>query len=268
MNIPIAHIQGGDVSGTIDESIRHAITKLAHVHFPTSEKSKERLLRMGENPTFVFMTGCPTIDYLTQTDLSLDSKIFERNGNGFGKAIDLSKPYVLVLQHPVTTEHGKVSAHIKETLAALEELNMPVLMLAPNIDAGSDAASKAVRDFAAHNTLPGFSLYKNFFPDDFYRVLNGATIAVGNSSSFIREGSYLGVPAVLVGTRQKGRERASNIVEVPYHRKNILEAMKKQIVHRRYAKSTLYGDGTASQKIADILASITAPVQKVFYEKE
>jgi len=131
MNIPIAHVQGGDISGTIDESVRHAITKLSHLHFPTSDQSKERLLRMGESPDLVFMLGCPTIDSLRDLDLLIDQDIYTRNGTGHGTLIDLTSPNVLMLQHPVTTEHDQAGEHIKETLHALEELGMPVLLFAP-----------------------------------------------------------------------------------------------------------------------------------------
>jgi len=165
----------------------------------------------------------------------------------------------------VTTEHDQAGEHIKETLHALEELGMPVLLFAPNIDAGTDAATRIVRDFVARNTVP-VKLFKSFTSEDFYRVLHGAAVAVGNSSSFIREGSYLGVPAVLVGNRQQGRERADNIIEVSYDKEKILVALKRQLEHGRYPQSSLYGDGTAAKKIADILATTTPNVQKKFVD--
>jgi len=268
MNIPIAHTQGGDVTGTIDEPVRHAITKLAHLHFPTTEMSQSRLFRMGEDPTTVYMVGCPTIDTLKSIDLSIDDQLFERNGPWFGDKIDLTKPYVLVMQHSVTTEYASAKTSMEETLAAIKDLGMPVLFFWPNYsDAGADGATSAVREFLRAHGLPGFTLFKTLQPDDFYRVLNGAAVAIGNSSSFIREGSYLGTPSVLVGSRQQGRERGENVVEVGYDRRAIVEAARRQLAHGRYASSALYGDGTASQRIANILASEEPAIQKRFHDE-
>ena len=266
LNIPVAHTQGGDVSGTFDEIARHAITKLSHIHFPTTEISKERIIQMGEDPRYVFMTGCPTIDVLTGIDLSIDDKLYERVGKGYGDQIDMRKPFLFVLQHPVTSEYAHSRANMEALLKAVQKINMPTLMFWPNIDGGTDGASAAVRTFLENHTLPKLALYKTFKPDDFYRALNAASVAVGNSSSFIREGSYLGVPAVLVGTRQDDRERAENITTVGYSTSDIVAATRKQLSHGHYKPSNLYGDGTASKKIANFLATIQLPsTQKTFY---
>lgn len=265
MNIPIAHTQGGDVSGTIDETVRHAITKLAHIHFPTTEKSKERLLRMGEDQRYVFMTGCPTIDVLKNLDLTIPPDIFERNGRGYGDTPNLSKPYLLVLQHPVTTEYEHAKRNMEEIIAAIQRVKMPTLFFWPNIDAGWDGASAAVLEFLKNPGLPALRIFKTFSPEDFYRVLSRASVAVGNSSSFIREGSYLGVPAVLVGTRQQGRERATNVVEVGYNRDQIAAAIKQQLTNGRYPRSLIYGDGRSAEGIAEVLAAVKPVVQKRFF---
>ena len=266
LNIPVAHTQGGDVSGTIDESVRHAITKLAHIHFPTSEKSKARLIQMGEDPGAIVMTGCPTIDGLKEIDLSIDDGFYDRVGKVYGDRIDLNKPFLLVLQHPVTSEYVHSRKNMEEILKAVAEIGMPTLLFSPNIDGGSDSASVAVREFLAHHTLPLLSIYKHFNADDFYRALNAASAAMGNSSSFIREGSYLGVPAVLVGTRQRERERADNVIEAGYRKEEIVTAIRRQLEHGKYPKSELYGNGTASLKIAESLASLPLPsTQKTFH---
>lgn len=266
MNIPVAHTQGGDVSGTIDETVRHVLTKLAHIHFPTTQKSKERLLRMGEDPHYVFMVGCPTIDVLKDLDFTIPPDIFERNGRGYGDDINLAKPYLLVLQHPVTTEYNAARKNMEETIAAVRAIGMPTLFFWPNLDAGSDGASEAVREFLKDPGLPALRIFKHFSPEDFYRVLNAASVAVGNSSSFIREGSYLGTPAVIVGSRQQGRERAKNVLEVPYDRQKIVDAVRRQLKHGRYPQSRIYGDGNAAGRIAEVLATVDVPVQKKFYE--
>jgi UDP-hydrolysing UDP-N-acetyl-D-glucosamine 2-epimerase len=265
-NIPLAHTQGGDVSGTIDEMIRHTITKLAHIHFPATEQSRERILRMGEDPRYVFRVGCPTIDVLKNMDFTIDENIFERNGKGYGDPLDFTKPYLLVLQHPVTTEYERARRDMEETIAAIRAINMPTLFFWPNVDAGSDGASAAVREFLKNPGLPALRIFKHFTPEDFYRVLNAAEVAVGNSSSFIREGSYLGTPAVIVGSRQQGRERVKNVVEVSQNRDEIAEAIKRQLKRGRYPPSALFGDGNASERIAEILASIEPAIQKQFHE--
>lgn len=265
LNIPVVHTQGGDVSGTIDETVRHAITKLAHIHFPTTERSRQRIIQMGEDPRFVVMTGCPTVDTLKGMDLSIDEGIYKRNGKGYGGEIDLTKPFMLVLQHPVTTEYKKSKQNMEALLAAVRTAHMPTLLFWPNIDGGTDGASVAVREFIEDPGVPALSLYKHFNAEDFYRALNAAAVAVGNSSSFIREGSCLGTPVVMVGTRQQERERAENVLSVGYVQKEIEDAIKKQLAHGKYPQSTLYGDGTASKKIADALATLPLPsVQKAF----
>lgn len=265
LNIPIVHTQGGDVSGTVDEMVRHAITKLAHIHFPTTENSKKRILQMGEDPNCVFMTGCPTIDTVKNIDLSIDEYIYDRNGRGFGDKIDLNKPFLLVLHHPVTTEYESSRKNMQILIDAITEINMPTFFFWPNIDGGSDGAAEAVREFIKDHKLPALTLYKTFKPEDFYRVLNAASVAVGNSSSFIREGSYLGTPAVIVGTRQHNRERDINAIEVDSRFEDIVGAVRKQLAHGKYPSGTVYGSGGASEKIADILATQEIKsVQKYF----
>ncbi len=265
LNIPIAHTQGGDVSGTVDEMVRHSITKLAHIHFPTTEKSMSRILQMGEDPNCVFMTGCPTIDAVKNIDLSIDDGVYARNGRGFGGNVDLKKPFLLVLHHPVTTEYESSKKNMQLLIDAIREINMPTFFFWPNIDGGSDGASEAVREFIKDHNLPALTLYKTFKPDDFYRVLNAASVAVGNSSSFIREGSYLGVPSVIVGTRQHNRERDINVIEVENKFEDIVMAIRKQLANGKYPSGSIYGTGGSSKKIADILATQEIKsVQKYF----
>lgn len=266
LNIPVAHTQGGDLSGTFDETARHAITKLAHIHFPTTEASRRRIIQMGEDPRYVFMTGCPTIDVLANLDLTIDGSFYERVGRGYGDQIDLQQPFVLVLQHPVTSEYAHSRKNMEAVLEAVRALKMPTLLFWPNIDGGTDGASAAVRAFLQNHGLGKLAVYKTFKPDDFYRALNAAKVAVGNSSSFIREGSYLGTPVVLVGTRQQERERAQNVVDATYDARDIEQKIREQLRHGKYRPSDLYGDGSASKKVADILATVELPsTQKVFH---
>lgn len=264
MNIPVAHIQGGEVTGSIDESVRHAVTKLSHLHFPATEKSRERLIRMGEDPAVVICSGCPSLDLMRDADLAFTAEELEHLGYlGVGTAIDFARPYVLLMQHPVTTEYGSGYHQIMETVEALHRVGMPVVALWPNIDAGSDDISKGLRVFRETHPEAPFRFYKNFPPEIYYKILSNAACAVGNSSSFIREGSFLGTPAVVVGSRQEGREHGPNACfGVPHERAAIENAIIAQIRHGRYSSDTTFGDGSAGERIAEALAKAHLRIQK------
>lgn len=261
MNIPVAHTQGGEVTGSIDESVRHAVTKLSHLHFPATERAYGFLLRMGEDPSTVHFSGCPAMDILAENDLSLTPGLFERYA-GVGAKIDPSKPYLVVLQHPVTTEYGQGFKQINMTLEAVARIGMQVAWLWPNVDAGSDDVSKGLRVFREKNQPDYLHFYKNFAVEDYARLINNCACLVGNSSSGLREGAFLGVPAVNIGTRQQGRERAPNVLDVPYDAEAIEKAIRQQLAHGRYECSTMFGDGYAGKRIADILATANVCIQK------
>lgn len=264
MNIPLAHTQGGEVTGSIDESVRHAITKLAHIHFPATELAANYLVRMGEDPATVHWTGCPSIDVVRSTDLSMDPGLFERY-RGVGPDLDPSKPYIVVLQHPVTTEFGQGFAQISETIEAVHRLDMQTVWLWPNVDAGSDDVSKGLRQFRENNEPENIHFYRNFAVEDYARLINNAVCLIGNSSSSLREGAYLGVPAVNIGTRQQGRERGPNVMDVPYDRVEIENAARSQLAHGRYPSSELFGDGHSGERITELLASSEIKVQKLLH---
>lgn len=267
MNIPLAHTQGGEITGSIDESVRHAITKMAHVHFPATRKSAENVVHMGENPDHVHWTGCPAMDVVNEIDLSLPRDLFERY-KGVGPGIDPAKPYLVVLQHPVTTEYGSGFDQINETLQAVIETGMQAAWLWPNIDAGSDDVSKGLRKFREFNKTVPIHFYLNFGVEDYARLINNCACLVGNSSSGIREGSFLGVPAVNIGTRQGGREHGGNLVFAGYDRHEILAAIQKQLEHGKYPREDLFGDGKAGIRIAQILAETDFQIQKRLAFKE
>ncbi|GIU43391.1 UDP-N-acetyl glucosamine 2-epimerase [Shewanella colwelliana] len=258
MNLPLAHIQGGEVSGSIDESCRHAITKFSHLHFPSTERAAEYIIRMGESADSVFNVGCPAGDYILSLPNDLKNKDLE---GGVGKPIDLGKPYLLVIFHPVTT-HVDTRHEVEEILAALNEIGMQTIWLWPNVDAGSDRISSAIRSFRENNDAKWLYLIKNFPPEVFQKVLKNASCAIGNSSSFIRDSTFSGTPVVLVGDRQVGRERGDNLIEAEFDRKNIYEVAMKQIRHGRYEGCQIYGSGNASEQITEILKSYTANIQK------
>jgi UDP-hydrolysing UDP-N-acetyl-D-glucosamine 2-epimerase len=264
MNIPLAHTMGGEISGTIDESIRHAITKLAHIHFPANPDAAKRILRMGEDPTTVHITGCPRIDLVAEIS-NENSRLPERSWlemEGVGGQIDLDAPFLLVSQHPVTTEYGDGERHIEETLMALHELKMPTIMLWPNVDAGSEDISRGMRKFRERYDHDYIRFYKNFAVETYVRLMKRCACKIGNSSASIREGPFLGMPAVNVGTRQIGRERGSNVIDVDHDRHQIMTAIRKQLDHGSYEMEPIYGDGQAGKRIADILSKVEVTIQK------
>ena len=253
LNIPLIHLQGGEVSGNIDDRVRHAITKLADFHFTCSEISAERVVRMGEAQDRVFNFGCPAMDILADKELSINSQMMSRY-KGVGKQIDWQQPYILMVQHPVTTSYGQGYQQVAATLAALQRFeHIQKVVLWPNIDAGSDEVSKGIRVFRENNMSANFAYYKNFSPEDYGRVLNNAACCVGNSSSFIREGAFLGVPVVMVGDRQRNRECGRNVVFAEYDEDNIYQQLAVQLNKQDIAPDMLFGRGDAGQKIADQL---------------
>jgi UDP-hydrolysing UDP-N-acetyl-D-glucosamine 2-epimerase len=262
MNIRVAHTQGGEVTGSIDESVRHAITKLSHLHFAATEKSRDRIIRMGENPDFVFNTGCPAIDAISDIDLSMPANLFETYG-GVGIPVDPSRPYLVVLQHPVTTEFGSGFSQINETLKAVQEHNMQTVWLWPNVDAGSDDISKGLRMFRERNRDAPIHFFRNFAVEDYARLIGNAACLVGNSSSGIREGAYLGVPTVNIGSRQQRRERGGNVIDVGYDARAIADAIGVQLRHGRYEPDNIYGDGNSAPQIARLISEVEAPIQKI-----
>ena len=260
MNIPLAHTQGGETSGSIDQSVRQAITKLAHLHFPATEVAKKRIIALGESESRVHVVGCPAMDILMNLP-SIDSEIFNRT-KGTGPVPDLNMPYLLVVQHPVTTEFSSAREQIEETLAAVTNLNMQAIWLWPNVDAGAEAVSRGIRIFRENEEHAKISFFKNFPPADYAALLKGAACIVGNSSSGIREAEFLGTPCVNVGSRQAGRERGENVIDVAHDRGEILEGMKSALNHGRFSSRHIYGDGTAGIKIAKKLAVASLGVQK------
>jgi UDP-hydrolysing UDP-N-acetyl-D-glucosamine 2-epimerase len=264
MNIPVVHVQGGEVTGSIDEKVRHAITKLADLHLVATEGAAERVKRLGEEKDMVFVTGCSSIDLAATStqDRSLDfAKLTQRYGSG--PALDLeTEKYLVVMQHPVTTEYEDMYDHIHETLMAVYELKMPTLWFWPNVDAGSDRISKGLRVFREKYQPSFIHFFKNMPPEIFYKVVVNSACMVGSSSVGIRETSYLGVPSVTIGTRQAGRERGPNVIDAGYDRKEILSAIRRQLDHGPYSSSQLYGDGRAGQRMASILADAKLKIEK------
>jgi len=265
MNIPLVHVQGGEVTGSIDEKTRHANTKLADIHLVSCANARVRVEKMGEKPDRVFVTGCPSIDLAR---IALESEPRDIAGviaqySGVGAPVDVTKPYLVVMQHPVTTEYEHARRHAMATLEAVRETGYPVLWFWPNVDAGSDGTSKAIRTARETMSMSNVHFYKNMGPLDFLSLLINSRGIVGNSSVAIRECAYLGVPAVNIGTRQQGRDRGRNITDVPYDRDEIGAAIEHVWTMKERPRDLIYGDGHAGKRIANVLATVGLSIEKI-----
>ena len=261
MNIPVAHTQGGEVTGSIDESVRHAITKLSHIHFPATKNAADILLKLGESAEKVFWVGCPALDLAHQVQREPIESVMHKY-HGVGNKLDFSKPFLLVSQHPVTTEFMDARQQIEQTLNAVLASKIQAIWLWPNVDSGSDALSKRIREFREEHVDANLHFYRNFTSEDYVNILREATCIVGNSSSGIREASFLGTPSVNIGSRQNGRDRAPNVIDVGYSAVEIESAIQTQAKHGRYQSSEIFGNGFAGEQMAEILASVDLNVDK------
>jgi UDP-hydrolysing UDP-N-acetyl-D-glucosamine 2-epimerase len=263
MNIPLAHIQGGEVTGNIDEKVRHAITKLADYHFVATDDAYKRVIKLGENPEYIFNTGCPSIDIAKKVkeNPSLDFDPYEKY-KGVGLHPDYSAGYWVVMQHPVTTEIDESRNNVEETLYAMHSIKEPVFWFWPNIDGGSDGTSNGIRAFREKYNLEYFHFFKNMDPTDFLKLLANSKGIIGNSSVGIRECSFLGVPCVNIGNRQKRRSRANNVIDTPYSRKKIKNALQTILKNGKFSYSTIFGKGESGNKIAEILYQLPLIVEK------
>lgn len=264
MNIPLCHIQGGEVTGNIDEKVRHAISKLSDLHLVASNDAKNRLIKMGEHEETIYVTGCPSIDLADEVlqNWELDFNPNEKYG-GVGVEIDSSKPYLVVMQHPVTTEFAAALNQINETLLAIKELNIPTFWFWPNVDAGSDGTSNGIRSFREENKSTPIRFFKNMEGKDFLKLLKNSLCLIGNSSVGIRECSYLGIPVVNIGSRQNKRERGKNVIDVGHESMSIITAIKGQLENGHYSSEKIYGNGNSGQEIAQRIAQSNPNIKKV-----
>jgi UDP-hydrolysing UDP-N-acetyl-D-glucosamine 2-epimerase len=253
MNIPIAHIHGGDSSkGGLDESARHAITKFAHIHFPATKLSAERILKMGEDEWRVHTVGSPTIDTI------LNEPLLTREALAVQFELDLSQPLVLLVQHPVTTQAIEAAAQMRETLSAISELGYPTVIIYPNSDAGSRSMIEVIKQYEGY---PFIRTFKSLPHKEYLSLMKVASAIVGNSSSGIFDAPSLGLPAVNIGIRQEGRERGKNVIDVKHDKQGIIRALKQCLTDKHFLdevkkRENPYGDGKAGQRIATILAEI------------
>ena len=262
MNIPLAHSMGGERSGTIDESIRHAISKMANLHFVANSDAQERLLKMGELPETIYNVGCPRIDYINDTVAEfkkgnmLDSASIFKKYKGVGNEFDLlNEDFLLVSFHPVTTEYKDLRKLTKNLLSALSKSKMKVVMLWPNADAGNDLISKEIRIYREKYEPEWLFLFKNLPVEIYLQVMFLSKCLIGNSSSAVREGEFMEVKSVNIGTRQNSRLKGKNLIDCDYSEESIYKAINTQIYDKNELVSEhLYGTGNSAAEIANVLA--------------
>ena len=246
LQIPVAHIHGGDVSSTVDDSARHAITKLSNIHFPATEKSASRIKQMGENPENIFVVGAPGLDSIIKLKDNIDENYLKEKYN-------IKKDFVLVLQHPVSLEVEDSAYQIKQTLDAVTATDYQVLLVFPNADAGGRAMIEVINQYDV-------DAYKNISHDDFIGLLGLSSALIGNSSSGIIESSSFKLPVINIGTRQSGREKAENVIDVDYDSNEILQAVNyiksEEYQNKLESCKNPYGEGKAGELICKILKKI------------
>lgn len=252
MNIPVAHLHGGEVSGTVDELIRHAITKFAHIHFAATEQSAQRIKQLGEDERRIFIVGAVGLDEIRKGKfLRRDHVLRKLNFDG-------SKPILLVSQHPVTTEIDEADHQMRETMEAIKDLGLQTVLIYPNSDAGGRKMRQVIEEYL---DLEFIRVFKNISRDMYLGVMNVADVMIGNSSSGIIEAPFFQLPFINIGTRQQGRQRAGNVIDVPYERQKIKEAIE-YVLNNRDFRSAIgkvqnpYDLGMSGPKIAKILATI------------
>jgi len=261
MNKVVAHIEGGEVSGTIDESIRHAITKFSNLHFTTNSIATKRLIQMGENPKFIFTVGNSSLDNM----LKIPKFSKKRICNDYD--LNPKDPYVVVTMHTVTSEIKQIQEYMKNVIDAITELNIQAILIRGNADAGSNKMLQIIKNskIKEYLSIP-FSNYIN--------LLRNSSALVGNSSSGIMEAPFLRIPSVNIGTRQLGRLRSKSVIDCNYEKLNIKNAITKAINDKKFLKSipsnqNLYGIGNSSKQIVKIMEKLDLdkiPTQKIFYE--
>lgn len=264
MSIPIAHIEGGDLSGSIDESVRHAITKLSHIHFATNEPAKNRILRLGEHPSYVFNFGSPDIEVVQK--LSKQEKKIDLIKTGSGALIDLSKGYNMVMYHPDISDLKNIHVYTKNILKAVHDSKIPTLWFWPNFDAGAEDLSQELRAFKEDVKGHKIRFMRYLGPREFMWLLNHSKCLIGNSSAGIKECSFLGIPVVNIGQRQNKRLKASHIINVDHNPENIKKALEKQMGIGRYPSSSMYFAPDTGKKIAKTIAEIPLYTQKTFID--
>ena len=257
------------MSGSIDEGIRHAITKLSHVHFTASKDAYNRVLRMGENPRYTFHVGCPRLDIVSETinkDLDID-EINSLEDLGVGNRLDYEEDFALISLHPVTTNDQSPDINMIIDLCLKKKLQ--VICLWPNADFGTDKIAKSIRVLRESGNIANNKIrfYKNLPISVYIKLMNKCRVLIGNSSSGIREGAFIGTPCINLGDRQKDRERGPNVIDIYELTEGLLsDAIDKHLKSGKYPSSDIYGDGKAAEKMISIIKTINPTIQKEFFE--
>lgn len=247
LNIPVAHIHGGERSGTVDEPIRHAISKLSHLHFAATEQARERLIRMGERADAVHVTGAPGLDGLADSALPDRAEVARRHD------LDPDRPLALMVYHPVLQEAATAADDTRRILKALTDVRLQVLAVMPNADAGSDGVRTALTEAGSTD---GVTVRTHLGRPDFIAAMARADVMIGNSSAGIIEAASFGTPVLNVGPRQNLRERNANIVDVPATDRALAEGLARLLSEGRYPSQNVYGDGQTAARIAGLLATV------------
>lgn len=269
-NIRLIHTMGGELSGSIDEGIRHAITKLAHVHFTASKEACNRVLRMGENPEYTFHVGCPRLDIVSEEineELNVDD-IKSLDELGVGNSLNYNQDFALISLHPVTTNEQPPNINMIIDLCLNKQLQ--VICLWPNADFGTDKIAKAIRVLreSGHIAKKNIRFYKNLPTSIYIKLMYKCKVLIGNSSSGIREGAFIGTPCINLGNRQNDRERGPNVIDIKSLSEELLsDAIDQHLKIGRYPSSNIYGDGKAAIKMINIIKSIKPSIQKSFFEE-
>lgn len=252
LGVPVAHIHGGEKTFTLDEVARHAITKMAHIHFAATKESAERIRKMGEEARRIHVVGAPALDVILNEKLPTRAELFQKLG------INPEEKVILLTQHPVSEEFNDAGRQIKETLAAVKSFGLPVVAIYPNADPGGREIIKAIEK---ERKNPLFRIFKSLGHKDFLALEREAAVWVGNSSAAMIESSSFKTPCVNVGARQLGRRRGGNVIDVGYSRSEIKKAIKKSLYDKKYLVrlkkiKNPWGDGKTGPRIAKILEDL------------
>ncbi len=262
-NIVIAHIHGGDTSKAgLDESARHAITKFAHIHFPATKTSAERIKKLGEDVSRIFVSGAPCLDTI------LNKKLFDKKELEKKLKIRLQKPFILLLQHSVTTEAEDAGKQIIETLEAIKKLEIQTIVIYPNSDTGGRVIIKKIDEYSKKFSF--IETFKSLSHKEYLSLMKYADVMVGNSSSGIIESSSFKLPVINIGIRQEGRERSNNVIDVKPDKQQILNAIEK-VLSKEFKESISqcknpYGNGNAAEIITKTLSELK--INKDFLQKK
>lgn len=261
MNIPLAHIEGGEKTGTIDEPLRHSISKFSNFHFTSHLDAKLRLEKMGENKNHIFVVGNTALDNIKSIE-PISKSILSKKYN-----IDFSKKYIIVILHTVTSEIEQNILHLKKLIQVISELNLQSLWIYGN----SDAGSKKIITFLKHSKLNQINSIPH---DDYINLLKFSSGLVGNSSSGIIEAPFLKIPTLNIGTRQNNRLHSYSVIDSNFDKKNLKKAMQKILYDKNFQKNIRkqknhYGNGNSAKKIVKILENLNLKnfsTQKIFID--